>query len=148
MPGDPATLDDGAEGLVLTVADLLHSVAIKLPPFWLDNIETWLIQSESQFRLTGVTVSQTKFDHVVQSMSQQDAVKVLDRICAPPRNDPYGHPKNRLLLMYGLTNYSRFEAISMSKMLSLLPAGHEPCFFLRGAFLNRLPADVRSHLVH
>ena len=84
MPGDPAALDDRVEGPILTAADLLHSVAVKLLPFWPDNIETWLIQSESQFRLKGVTVSQTKFDHVVQSMSQTDAVKVLDLIRAPP----------------------------------------------------------------
>ena len=74
MPGDPAALDGRAEGLVLTAADLLNSVAVKLPPFWPDNIETWLIQSESQFHLKGVMVSQTKFDLVVLSMSQQDAV--------------------------------------------------------------------------
>ena len=36
----------------------------------------------------------------------------------------------------------------MSKMLSLLPSGHNACFFLRGAFLKRLPPDVQSHLVH
>ena len=155
MPGDPATLGDTVEGPILTAADLLHSVAIKLPPFWPDNIKTWLIQFKSQFCLKGVTVSQTKFDHVVQSMSQTDAVKVLDLIHAPPRDNPYGHLKNCLLQMYGLTDYARFEAISslpysgdmlpsalMSKMLSLLPAGHEACFFLRGAFLKRLPADV------
>ena len=40
MHGDPATLDDRAEELVLTAADLLHSVAVKLPPFWPDNIQT------------------------------------------------------------------------------------------------------------
>ena len=56
MPEDPAALDNRAEGLVLTAADLLHSIAVKLPPFWLDNIKTWLIQSKSQFRLKGVTV--------------------------------------------------------------------------------------------
>ena len=83
MPGDPAALDNRAKGLVLTAADLLHSVTVKLPPFWPNNIETWLIQSESQFRLKGVTMSQTKFDHVVQSMSQTGAVKVLDLIRAP-----------------------------------------------------------------
>ena len=43
------------------------------------------------FRLKGVTTSQTKFDHVVQSMSQNNAVKVLDLICTPLHNDPYGH---------------------------------------------------------
>ena len=160
MPGDPAALDDRAEGLVLTAADLLHSVAVNLPPFWPDNIETWLIQSESQFHLKGVTVSQTKFDHVVQSMSQTDAIKVLDLIRAPPHDDPYGHLKNRLLRMYGLTNYSRFEAISsLSCSEDMLPSAlvkdaisstswSRGMFFLRGAFLKHLPADVRSHLVH
>ena len=119
IPRDPAALDDRAKGLVLTAADLLHSVAVKLPPFWADNIETWLIQSESQFRLKGVTVSQIKFDHVVQSMSQQEAVKVLDLIRAPPRDDPYGHLKSLLLFMYGLTDYGRFEAITSLPFLGL-----------------------------
>ena len=32
-------------------------------------------------------------------------------------------------------------------MLALLPVGHEPCFFLKGAFLKRLPADIRAHLL-
>ena len=94
-------------------------------------------------------------------MSQIDAVKVLDLLRAPPHDNPYGHLKSCLLQMYGLTDYACFEAIFslpfwgdmlpsalMSKMLSLLPAGHEACFFLRGAFLKRLPADVQSHLVH
>ena len=36
----------------------------------------------------------------------------------------------------------------MSKMLALLPTGQDACFFLQGAFLKRLPADVRGHLVH
>ena len=43
MPGDHAALDDRTERLVLTT--------VKLPPFWPDNIKTWLNQSESQFRL-------------------------------------------------------------------------------------------------
>ena len=102
MPGDPAVLDKRPEGLALTAAELLHSVGVKLPPFWPKNIETWLIQYESQFCLKGVTVSQTKFDHVMQSMSQNDTVKVLDLICASLCNNPYGHLKNRLLRMYGL----------------------------------------------
>ena len=80
MPGDPAVLKERPEGLMLTTADLLNTVAIKRLPFWHDNIETWLIQSKSQFRLKGVTVSQTKFDHVIQSMFQNKAVKILDLI--------------------------------------------------------------------
>ena len=68
----------------------------------------------------GVSASQTKFDYVVQSMSQTD--------------DPYSHLKEHLLQMYALTDYARYEAISslplprdmlpsplMSKILSLTP---------------------------
>ena len=58
MPGDP-TVVDGADIVptALSAADLLMAVAVKLPPFWPDNMETWLIQSESQFHLKGVTCS-------------------------------------------------------------------------------------------
>ena len=50
-------------------------------------------------------------DYVVQAMSQSDAIKVLDLIRAPP-TDPYRHIKDRLLKMYALTDYARYEAIS------------------------------------
>ena len=91
MPGDPAVLKDTEEVPILSPADLLVAVAVKLPPFWSVNIETWLVQSESQFRLKGVTCSQTKFDFVVQAMSQSDAVEVLDLIRAPPPPSCFNH---------------------------------------------------------
>ena len=87
MPGNLAILGEAAS--VLTSADLLNAVAVKLPHFWPDNIETWLVQAESQFHLKGVTSSQTKFDYFVQSMSQTDTIKVLDLIRAPPADDSY-----------------------------------------------------------
>ena len=160
MPENPAVLD-GAKGdsAVLSATDLLMAVAVKLPPFWPDIIKTWLILSEPQFRLKGVVCSQTKFDYVVQAMSQSDAVKVLNLIRDPPA-DHYRHIKECLLKMHALTDYERYEAISnllpsgdmlpsalMSKMLALLPADHQACFFLHGAFLKCLPSDFRAPLV-
>ena len=78
----------------------------------------------------------------LQALSQSDAVKVLDIMRAPPTSNPYQHLKDWLLRMYVLTDYARFEAISslplsgdmlpsalMSKMLALLPADHQACFF-------------------
>ena len=70
MPGDPAVFEEAENVLAaLSAADLLNAVAVKLSPFWPDNIETWLIQSELKFGLKGVTCSQTKFDFIVQVMS-------------------------------------------------------------------------------
>ena len=58
MPGDPDVLyEANLVPAVLTTADLLMAVAVKLPPFWPDNIMTWLVQAESQFCLKGVITS-------------------------------------------------------------------------------------------
>ena len=88
-------------------------------------------------------------------MSHTNAVKVLDLNDAPPNNDPYSPLKDHMLQMYALTDYAHYKAITslsfsgdmlpsaqMSKMLSHLPYGQEASFFLRGAFLKGLPADV------
>ena len=63
MPGDHVVLDGAPT--VLTAADLLTAVAVTLSTFWPNIIETWLVQTQSQFHLKGVTASQTKFDYVV-----------------------------------------------------------------------------------
>ena len=73
MPGDPIVLEGVPVLAVLNVADLLNTVAAKLPLFWPENIQTWFVQSESHFCLKGVKSSQTKFDCCVQSMTQEVA---------------------------------------------------------------------------
>lgn len=140
--------------------DLLNTVSVKVPPFWPDSAEAWFIQTEAQFALKGVTASSTKFYYCVSSFNQETANQVLDLIKSPPSDEPYEALKRRLLKLFALDDFQRFEAISnlplsgdmkpsklMSSMLALLPVGHKPCFFLRGAFLKRLPADVRAHLL-
>ena len=126
--GDAVNLGDAP----LNVADLLNAISVKLPPFWLYNIETCFFQTKSQFHLKGVSSSQTKFDYIVQSMSEDFDVKILDLVCSTSTEDPYQHLKDRLLPM---NDYARCEAIHnlsltgdlqpstlMSRMLGLLPS--------------------------
>ena len=140
--------------------DLLNTVSVKVPAFWPDSAEAWFVQVEAQFALKGVTVSSTKFYYSVLSFNQETANQVLDLIKCPPSSDPYEALKSRLLRLFALDDYQRYEAISnlplsgdmkpsklMSYMLALLPLGHKPCFFLHGACLKRLPADVQAHLL-
>ena len=157
MPKDSDNVHALAEPSSL---DLLNSVSVKVPAFWPDSAEAWFVQVEAQFALKGVTASSTKFYYCVSAFNQETANQVLDLIKNPPSSDPYEALKNRLLKLFALDDYQRYEAISnlplsgdmkpsklMSNMLALLPLGHKPCFFLRGAFLKRLPADVRAHLL-
>ena len=123
--------------------DLLNTVSVKVPAFWHESAEAWFIQVEAQFALKGVTASSTKFYYCVSSFNQETANQVLDLIRSPPASGPYEALKNRLLKLFALNDFQRYEAISnlplsgdmkpsklMSNMLALLPTGHEPCFFL------------------
>ena len=140
--------------------DLLNTVSVKVPAFWPESAEAWFIQVEAQFALKGVTASSTKFYYCVSSFNQETANQVLDLIKSPPATGPYEALKKRLLKLFALDDFQRYEAISnlplsgdmkpsklMSNMLALLPTGHEPCFFLKGAYLKRLPADICTHLL-
>ena len=64
-------------------------------------------------------------------------------------------------MLYMLNDYQGFEALVslpllgdqkpshlMNRMLALLPDDYKLEFILRGLFLQRLPIDVRSHLLH
>ena len=79
---------------------------------------------------------------------------------APPTVTPYEILKSRLLQSYDLTDYQRAEQLInlpnlgdrrpsqlMSSMLALLPEGYSPDFLFNFLFLQRVPADVRGHLV-
>ena len=157
MPKDGDNVPVRAEPSSL---DLLNTVSVKVPAFWPDSAEAWFVQVEAQFALKGVTTSLTKFYYCVSSFNQETANQVLDLIKSPPSSKPYEALKKRLLRLFALDDFQRYEAISslplsgdmkpsklMSSMLALLPVGHEPCFFLQGAFLKRLPADVHAHLL-
>ena len=125
--------------------DLLNTVSVKVSPFWPDSAEAWFIQTEAQFALKGDTASSTKFYYCVSSFNQETANQVLDLIKSPPSDELYEALKRRLLKLFALDDFQRFEAISnlplsgdtkpsklMSSMLALLPVGHKPCFFLQG----------------
>ena len=54
------------------------AVQIKLPPFWPNDPELLFTLIESRFSTRGITVSKTKFDHVVLSLSLEFATEFRD----------------------------------------------------------------------
>ena len=55
---------------------------MKLPVFWPDAAEVWLVQANSQFAICSVTVSKTKFYHSVAVLPQEVASQILNLIQA------------------------------------------------------------------
>lgn len=136
------------------------AVSIKVPPFWPEQPSVWFSQLESQFVIKNITSQHTKFAYVVANLTQEVAVRIPDIIATPPAA-PYDTIKARLVSMFDLSDYQKAEVlvnlpamgdqkptVLMDKMLHLLPAGHEPCFLFKFLFLQRLPADLRVHLMN
>jgi len=124
----------------------LTTISMKLPTFWTDSPEVWFIQAEA---------SQTKFRNCVAALPQDVACRLLDLVRAPPV-DSYEALQRRLIQ----SDFQPYQALQslpllsdqrpselMDKMLILLPKEEKPGFFFRGLFMDRLPADIRSHLL-
>lgn len=140
----------------------INNVAIKLPEFWTTNPALWFKQVEAAFRRGRVTVSATKYDHVLVKLPIEVLDSVADVVNAIDDDtvDPYEQLKARLISDYGLSKWQRAARIIdhpglgdsrpsalMSQLLSLLPPDEKPGTLFMHLFLRHLPADMRSVLV-
>ncbi|XP_059091175.1 uncharacterized protein LOC131886789 [Tigriopus californicus] len=140
---------------------VVDSVSIKLPGFWTSEPILWFVQAESQFALRNITVEDTKYHHVVAALDQSTAKRVADIFLSPSTDgSKYTILKDRLLAIFSLSSYQRAQLLQqvsplgdrrpselMSEMLALL-GKHEPCFLFKSLFMDHLPREVRSHLIH
>ena len=137
-------------------------VAVKLPDFWTTDPDLWFLHAESAFNNARVTVSRTKFDLIVQKLPQDIMVSVrgLVRASATASTTPYEDLKDKLVSSYQLTRWQRVAKVIhhpglgdrrptalMDAMLALLPDDEEPGSIFLGLFLERLPVEMRDHLV-
>ena len=136
-----------------------HAISVKLPQFWESQAVAWFAQAEAQFAIRNVTSQLTQYHHVVTSLSQDVASRVVDLIQSPPAEDPYVAIKEKLLSAYTLSEYQRVETICtmpglgdrkpsqlMSVMLALCPEKDSKSPFFSYQFLRRLPTELRPHL--
>ena len=143
-------------------AHYVTKVAVKLPDFWPDAPDLWFIHAKSAFRNAQVTQSRTKFDHVVQKLSQSIMVSVRGLILSSSSTSstPYEDLRAKLVSSYTLSHWQRVSKVIhhpalgdrrptalMDSMLALLPEDEVPGSLFLGLFLERLPVEMRDHLV-
>ncbi|XP_017478397.1 PREDICTED: uncharacterized protein LOC108368130 [Rhagoletis zephyria] len=75
----------------------LIRVSAKLPPFWNANPEIWFAQGEAQFIVAGITIDDTKFNHVIGNIDGKILARVSDVVVAPPATDKYSALKAAIL---------------------------------------------------
>ena len=92
-------------------SSIIASVSMKLPAFWLEAADVWFSQADIPFAIKNVTFLKTKFYHPVAVLPQEVAAQLLDLIQSPPAVNPHKVLKERLITLYSLNNYQRFEAL-------------------------------------
>ena len=89
----------------------LGAISLKIPTFWPEDADIWFSQTKAQFECKGITSSRTKYFHLVGSLNQSTARQLADLIRHPPQENPYEVLKARMLKLFTLSDYQRFEAL-------------------------------------
>ena len=61
----------------------INAAAVKLPPVWINKKEGWFAQAEAQFNLRRITDDDTRYWHVVASLSDEVAERASPIIECP-----------------------------------------------------------------
>ena len=135
-----------------------NAVSLKIPPFWPADLLLWFAQVEEQFATWNITVSKTKFDHVIATLSPEYATKVRDLILSPPKDDLFKASKDALVQTTAASEQRRSQQLfnteelgdckltqllqHMQQLLGDKATALDPSF-MRELFLQRLPTNVR-----
>ena len=145
-----------------TPTEFVAKVSVKLPDFWTEDPDLWFLHAEAAFRNAQITQSITKFDHIVQKLPQKIMVSVRGLIMgsAASSETPYEDLKAKLVSSYTLSRCQKVSKLIhhpglgdrrptalMDAMLALLPEDEKPGCLFQGLFLERLPVEMRDHLV-
>ncbi|GBN02739.1 hypothetical protein AVEN_50973-1 [Araneus ventricosus] len=101
-------MPDGPEN---TKPELVR-VAFRAPPFWETDPDLWVLQLESQFKLSSISTDETKFQSVVAALDSKVLSYVSDIVRNPPADNKYDALKTLIL------NY--FSQSQSTKLLVLL----------------------------
>lgn len=75
----------------------VEAYSIKIPPFWPSDPQVWFIQVEVQFAARGITAQQTKYHHIVASLSPEIATEIRDLLLKTPEDHPSDVLKEKLI---------------------------------------------------
>ena len=93
-------------------------VTLTILSFWPADPEIWFAQIEAQFITHGITVQKKiKFEHIVASLSPENAKEVCDLIPNPPATDAYDVLKTELIKQTTASEQRRLQQLFSSEEL-------------------------------
>jgi hypothetical protein len=136
----------------------ISRIAFRAPPFWDQNPKLWFLQLESQFKMAGITVDDTKFHAVISVLDAKVMLSVSDLIESPPEVNLYDSLKNRILDQFSKSDSTRLRLLLQDLQLGdrkpsqllqemrNLAAGDMKDDVMKNLWLQRLPVHAQQIL--
>ena len=138
--------------------ETLASVAIKVPPFWLERPEIWFAQLEAQFQNARVMTDKQRFNTLAGHIDRKILAQVSDAVLTPPEADKYNHIKESIIECFADTEQRKIKKLLtemslgdkkpsqlLNEMRSLASTNMTEDF-LKSLWLQRLPTQVQAIL--
>ena len=161
-PAIPVTEDSTSKPSLTTAAAVVDNAAvanIKLPPYWPQDPLVWFAQVEAQFSTRRITKEDSKYSHVVSSLSPDIAQEVRDLLITKPTSQPYTALKAALVARTSETEQRRLQQLLteeelgdrkptqlLRRMKQLLGDRVLEDSILRQLFVQRMPTNVQQIL--
>ena len=154
----PAQATSSAQGGAADAEVNAISVAnpLKIANFWEDDPHTWFLRLEMQFLTRKITLDETKFAHVIQTLDRRQTKEIKAILRNPPKGTSYPAIKAALIQVFDKTQLQKdTELLSMftlgdrdprSFIRELRALNEDPETLLRAIVINALPLDVRGAL--
>ena len=134
-----------------------NAVTVKLPDFYENDPEMWFVRAECQFRTKRIVDDTTKFDHIVQSLSEKVARRVRRLILYPPATDKVTALKAGLMTAYGRSQLEKDTALLSMRMTNLKPSeviaraealNSDPKTFFKTFILSQFATEVKTAIAN
>ncbi|GBN34572.1 hypothetical protein AVEN_81803-1 [Araneus ventricosus] len=98
----------------------LARVAFRALPFWETDLHLWFLQLESQFKLSGISIDETKFHMVVAALDSKILSYVSDTVRNPLADSKYDALKTQIL-----SHFPQSQGTKLRVLLQDLQLGHK-----------------------
>lgn len=159
MNDDEPQASTGNKGTSRKMETAVHSVAVKLPTCWRDNIALWFAQAECQFTNSRIKDDCTKYNIIVAALDAETLKCVSDIVINPPPSEKYASLKKSLIerlqdseekrltrLLTGLQLDDRKPTGLLRHMIELAGPALAENAIVRTLWLQRLPQHVQAIL--